>query len=168
MKNSARLVLCRGMAGGLCSRRPRPKWPGTVVNKISIRYVGPPPVSDEFIRANIRVKVGEPSPADGGGRRRQKPLLCHRLFLQNPTSAKNHGRRVDVTYIVQGKPILTDIKIVGNKKMSTKKIKKKITSKQGQPLDERKLFDDAQAIKEMYEKAGYQKTTVTCRAAGHR
>jgi outer membrane protein assembly factor BamA len=67
---------------------------------------------------------------------------------------------VDVTYVVQGKPILTDIKIVGNKKMSLKKIRKKITSKTGQPLDERKLFDDAQAIKDLYEKAGYQKTTV--------
>ncbi len=66
-----------------------------------------------------------------------------------------------MTYIVQGK---TDpdrsIKIVGNKKMSLKKLTKKITSKIGQPLDERKLFDDAQAIKELYEKAGYQKTTV--------
>jgi outer membrane protein insertion porin family len=62
---------------------------------------------------------------------------------------------------VQGKPILTQLRIVGNNKMSLKKIKKKVTSKEGQPLDERKLFDDAQAIKEMYEKAGYQKTTVT-------
>src|SRR5208282_4131663 len=50
--------------------------------------------------------------------------------------------------------------IVGNKLMKLKKLKKKITSKEGQPLDERKIFDDALAMKEVYEKAGYQKTTV--------
>src|SRR5208282_2239415 len=50
--------------------------------------------------------------------------------------------------------------IVGNKLMKLKKLKKKITSKEGQPLDERKIFDDALAMKEVYEKAGYEKTTV--------
>src|SRR5208282_1882146 len=67
---------------------------------------------------------------------------------------------MDLTYVVQSKPILTDIKIVGNKKMSLKKLQKKITSKVGQPLDERKLFEDAQEMQKVYEKAGYQKTTV--------
>src|SRR5438046_4781388 len=30
------------------------------ITKIEIRHVGPPAVSDELIRANIRVKVGDP------------------------------------------------------------------------------------------------------------
>ena len=37
---------------------------------------------------------------------------------------------------------------------------KKLTSKTGEPLDERKLFNDAQEIKKMYQKTGYQKTEV--------
>ena len=32
------------------------------IHKILIRNVGPPAVSDDFIRANIRAKVGEPFP----------------------------------------------------------------------------------------------------------
>ena len=131
-----------------------------LVHKISIRYVGPPPVSDDFIRANIRTKVGEPF-SRAGADQDTEALYLTGYFFKIQVTADDAAGGVDVTYIVQGKPILTDIKIVGNKKMSLKKIKKKITSKVGQPLDERKLFDDAQAIKEMYEKAGYQKTTVS-------
>src|SRR5665213_1351517 len=81
------------------------------VHKIIIRHIGPPAVSDEFIRANIRTKEGEP--------------------FARPTVDED-----------------------------LKKLNKKITSKSGQPLDERKLFEDAQEMQKVYEKAGYQKTTV--------
>ena len=50
---------------------------------------------------------------------------------------------------------MTDIKIEGNKKLSDSKIRKKITVKVGEPLDEQKLFTDAQEIKKLYEKYGY-------------
>jgi outer membrane protein insertion porin family len=133
---------------------------GLRVNSIVIRFLGPPPVTEAFVRANIRVKVGEPFTRVASDED-VKSLIATGYFFNIRVAADiNAGGGVDVTYLVQGKPILTDIKIEGNEKMSLKKIKKKITSKIGQPLDERKLFDDAQAIKEMYEKAGYQKTTV--------
>jgi outer membrane protein insertion porin family len=146
---------------------------GPTINKISIRYVGPPPVSDDFMRANIRLKVGEPFTRPAADED-VKDLYATGYFFRINVAADEVGTGVDVTYVVQGKPILVEpVRIVGNIKMSTRKIRKKITSKQGQPLDERKLFDDAEAIKEMYEKAGYQKTTVTAEppvineAAGH-
>ena len=60
-----------------------------------------------------------------------------------------------LTYMVQGKPRLTDIKFQGNKKFSDTKLLKKITSKVGEPLDERKLFTDTQEIQKLYQKAGY-------------
>jgi outer membrane protein insertion porin family len=134
---------------------------GPRVNSILIRYVGPPPVSDAFIRANIRLKVGVPFTQPAVEEDVKNLYATGYFFKIQVTRSDSPGGGIDVTYVVQGKPILTDIKIEGNVKMSLKKIKKKITSKTGQPLDERKLFDDAQAIKEMYEKAGYQKTTVT-------
>ena len=67
---------------------------------------------------------------------------------------------VVLTYIVQARPRLTDIKIEGNKKFSDSKIKKKITVKVGEPLDEQKLFTDAQEIQKLYEKYGYAGTQV--------
>src|ERR1700677_130631 len=133
--------------------------PGSRVAKILIRYIGPQPVSDDFIRANIRTKVGEPfarAIVDDD----VKNLYATGYFYKIQVADESTPEGVALSYIVQGKPILTDIKIVGNKKMSLNKIRKKITSKVGQPLDLRKLFDDAQAITELYEKSGYQRTTV--------
>src|SRR5665213_639980 len=130
------------------------------IRKILIRNVGPPAVSDDYIRANIRAKVGEPfsrAVVDED----IKSLYATGYFFKIQAGEEMSADGVDLTYVVQGKPILTDIKIIGNKKMSEKKLKKKITSKTGQPLDERKIFDDAMAMRELYEKAGYQKTTVT-------
>jgi outer membrane protein insertion porin family len=129
------------------------------IHSVLIRHVGPAAVSDDFIRANIRVKVGEPfsrSVVDED----IKSLYATGYFFKIQAGDENTADGVNLTYVVQGKPILTEIKIVGNKKMNVKKLKKKITSKTGQPLDERKIFDDAQAMRELYEKAGYQKTTV--------
>ena len=67
---------------------------------------------------------------------------------------------VVLTYLVQARPRLTDIKIEGNKKLSTSKIRKKITVKTGQPLDEQKLFTDTQEIRKLYEKYGRAGTQV--------
>ncbi|HEX3719862.1 MAG TPA: outer membrane protein assembly factor BamA [Verrucomicrobiae bacterium] len=133
--------------------------PAPRINKIFISHIGPPAVSDDFIRANIRAKVGEPFSrliVDED----VKNLYATGYFFKIQIGESNSDNGLDLTYVVQGKPILTDLKIVGNKKMSEKKLRKKITSKVGQPLDERKIFDDAQAMKELYEKSGYQKTTV--------
>jgi outer membrane protein insertion porin family len=129
------------------------------VHKILIRHIGPPAVSDEFIRANIRTKEGEvfarPTVDED-----IKNLYATGYFFKIQVGEETTPDGLDLTYAVQSKPILTDIKIVGNKKIKLKKLNKKITSKIGQPLDERKLFEDAQAMQEIYEKAGYQKTTV--------
>lgn len=129
------------------------------IHKIFIRHVGPPAVSDEFIFANIRSKAGEvfarPTVDED-----IKNLYATGYFFKIQVGEESTPDGIDLTYVVQSKPILTDIKIVGNKKMKLKKLMKKITSKIGQPMDERKLFEDAQAMQQVYEKAGYQKTTV--------
>jgi outer membrane protein insertion porin family len=129
------------------------------VHKILIRHVGPPAVSDEFIRANIRTKEGEPF-ARPTVDEDIKNLYATGYFFKIQVGEDTTAEGMDLTYAVQSKPVLTSIKIVGNKKMKTKKLNKKITSKIGQPLDERKLFEDAQEMQKVYEKAGYQKTTV--------
>jgi outer membrane protein insertion porin family len=164
MKTPSRLALFIGslLLAWLPSARAQSTAPR--IHNILIRNVGPPAVGDEFIRANIRSKAGEPfsrAVVDDD----IKNLYATGYFFKIQAGEENTPDGLDLTYVVQGKPILTDIKIVGNKKMSLKKLKKKITSKTGQPLDERKIFDDAQAMKELYEKSGYQKTTVVAEPA---
>ena len=131
-----------------------------LIHKIYIQTVGPPAVSDAFIRANIRSREGERL-FDATIVEDQQSLYNTGFFRNIRIYRTNTLDGLDLTYMVQGKPIVTDIKITGNKKLSLSKLKKKLTSKTGQPLDEIKLFHNAQDMQELYQKAGYQDATVT-------
>ncbi|MBI3192063.1 MAG: hypothetical protein HYZ36_05300, partial [Pedosphaera parvula] len=129
------------------------------IRKVEIRHVGPSSVSDELIKANIRTKEG-----DGYSRTSVdddvRNLYNTGYFYNIRVLEDVKGTDITLTYVVQGKPKLLDAKFEGNSKFSTSRLLKEVKSKVGQPLDERKLFTDAQAIKTKYQKAGYQKTTV--------
>lgn len=129
------------------------------VLRVEIKHVGPPAASDQLIQANIRVKPGD---------------IYHRLsvdddvrnlyatgqFYNIRVAEDRSPEGVVLTYVIQGKPRLTDIKFQGNKKFSDAKLRKKTSSKAGEPLDERKLFTDSQEMQKAYQKAGYPNTQV--------
>jgi len=129
------------------------------VARIEIKHIGPATVSDGLIRSNIRVKVGDPyvrfSVDDD-----VKNLYATGLFYNIRIAEEETPEGMALTYLVQAKPRLTDITFQGNKKYNDSKLLKKITSRVGDPLDERKLFTDSQEIQKMYEKSGYPGTVV--------
>ncbi len=133
---------------------------GQTIQKIEIRHVGPPAASESLIRANIRVKEGDTFTrisVDDDVR-----SLYSTGYFYNIRVATEPGEKggINLIYVVQGKPILSEIRFEGNKEFSRKKLLKKVTSKVGEPLDERKLFTDAQELEKLYQKSGYSKTTV--------
>src|ERR1041385_5844743 len=129
------------------------------VRSIEIRHIGPPAASDELIRANIRVKPGDIYTRTGVDDD-VRTLYATGLFYNIRVVEERKPDGINLIYVVQGKPVLTDIRFTGNKKYGNKKLLKKVSSKIGEPLDERKLFTDSQEIQKMYQKAGFQKTTV--------
>ena len=132
------------------------------IQQIEIRHVGPPAASDELARANIRVKVGD-SYTRTGVDDDVRTLYSTGLFYNIRVVEERNADGINLIYVVQGKPVLTDVRLEGNQKYKNKKILKKVTSKIGDPLDDRKLFTDSQEIQKMYQKAGYQKTQVKYR-----
>jgi outer membrane protein insertion porin family len=133
---------------------------GPKIDRVDIKYIGPASISEQFIRSNIRTKAGD-------------------IYIPNSTQDDVHSLyatgqfyniRVSLdqaddggmilTYIVQARPRITEIKLVGNKKLTDSKLNKKITVKVGEPLDEQKLFTDVQEMKKLYEKYGYPDTEV--------
>src|ERR1051326_6824159 len=129
------------------------------IYRIDIRHIGPPAASDEFIRANIRVKPGDPYlrfALDDDVQNLYKTGLFHDIRVGDEITTNG----VILTYVLQGKPRLTEIKFQGNVKYNDAKLRKKLTSKVGEPFNEQKLFTDRQEIEKMYQKAGYPGTTV--------
>jgi outer membrane protein insertion porin family len=133
---------------------------GPKIDRVDVKFVGPASVSEQFIRSNIKTKSGASY---------QMGLTQDDVHLLYGTG-QFYNIRVSVdqaddggvvlTYIIQVRPRITDIKLEGNQKLSDSKLKKKITAKVGEPLDEQKLFVDVQEMKKLYEKYGLADTQV--------
>jgi len=133
---------------------------GPKIDSVNVQFIGPSSVNEQFVHSHVQLKAGgtylpSATESDIHALYATGQFYNIRVSLQY---AADGG--VNLTYIVQVKPRLTEIKIVGNVKMSTSKIRKKITSKIGLPLDEQQLFTDCQAITDLYEKKGYPGTIV--------
>ena len=129
------------------------------VSKIEIKHVGPQSVSDDLIRANIRVKPGDPY-LRGAIDEDIRTLYATGQFYDIRVDQADGPDGLVLTYVLQGNPQLVAIKFQGNKKYKDSKLLKKATSKTGEPLNERKLFTDSQEMQKLYQKAGYPGTTV--------
>lgn len=134
---------------------------GPQIEEIRVRFVGPATVSEDLIRSNIRSRVGEPFSQKAADDDVTTLFSTGYFYNIRVSQQRADGGRVILVYLVQSKPILTEIRYTGNKRFSLSRLRRKTTSKVGQPLDERKLFADAQEIRKAYEKAGMQNTTVT-------
>src|SRR4051794_11322114 len=92
------------------------------ITRIEIKHIGPPAVSDDLIRSNIRVKPGETfnsalalqSAVDDDVRN----LYATGLFYNIRVAQEMGSDGVVLTYAVQGNPRLTEIKFHGNTKFS--------------------------------------------------
>lgn len=129
------------------------------VAKVVVTYVGPASVSESLVRANIRVKEGDPYnrvAVDDDVRN----LYATGYFYNIRVGEERTAEGVTISYILEAKSKLTAIEFTGNKKVSVRKLRKRVKSKVGEPLDDRKLFADAQSIKEYYQKRGYSQTEV--------
>ncbi len=126
---------------------------------IRIQHLGPVSVSDSLIRANIRVKAGDPylPPAIDEDVRN---LYATGFFYNVRVAADTSRDGVTLTYIVQANPRLVEIRFQGNKKFNDAKLRKTISSKAGDPFNERKLFTDTQELQKLYQKKGYPRTEV--------
>lgn len=134
---------------------------GEVIKKIEIRHVGPAAASESLIRANIRLKEGDTytrNTVDDDVRSLYSTGYFYNIRVATEPAADKRG--IHLIYVLQGKPVISEIRFEGNKKFKRKKLLSKISSKPGEPLDEMKLFRDAQEIEKLYQRSGYQKTKV--------
>jgi len=134
------------------------------IYKISVRHIGPPAVSDSLIMANIRVEQGARYTQSGLFNATDDDV--HSLlgtgyfFNVRVIQEVSSEEGIHLIYIVQGNPLLTDIRFEGNTKFKDSKMLKTIASKVGLPMSELRLHEDAAAIQKLYQKKGYPGTKV--------
>ena len=159
MKRFVRLLGLGGLLVGLPLTLGQVAPPPPPVSRVEIRHVGPPAVSDDLIRANLRMKEGDPF-TEPGTNEEVRNLRATGYFYNVRVAIDAENGGIKVIYILTGKPVLTEIRFEGNTRYSERKLRKKVTSKIGEPLDEYKLHTAAQEMQKLYQKAGYQRTVV--------
>jgi outer membrane protein insertion porin family len=133
---------------------------GTKISRVDIKFRGPASVSEALIRDNIKLKAGGTYIPGATADDIHSLHATGQFYDINVSVDQADDGGVIITYIVEVNPRITDIKVEGNAKISYAKLKKKITVKVGDPLDEEKLFNDVQEMKKLYEKYGYSDTKV--------
>ena len=135
------------------------------IRRIEIRHVGPPVASDDMIRAQLRVKVGDDYAeyVRSGSDVDTRSLYGTGLFANIRLVREPRPEGLALVIEVQGKPKLAEISFVGNQYFSANKLLGSVNSKPGQPLDEQKIFSDARNLESLYEKDGYHGTKVQYR-----
>ncbi len=98
---------------------------GPKIDNLNIQFVGPAGVNEQFIRSHIQLKAGYTYLA-AATESDIHALYATGQFYNIRVAIEQVGPNdVNLTYIVQVKPRLTEIKIVGNKRMRESKIRKK-------------------------------------------
>ena len=128
---------------------------GPKIDRVDVKFVGPTNVSEQFVRSNIRLKAGDTYTPSATVDDTHALYGTKQFYNIRVTADQAADGGVIVTYVVQARLRLTEIKLEGNKKVKDSKIRKKITVKVGQPIDEQKLFTDSEEIRKLYEKYGY-------------
>jgi outer membrane protein insertion porin family len=140
-----------------------PAAPVARVGNITVRFNGPATVSEQVVRANMQLQEGAVL---------EDPLIDRDIrslyrtgqfeFIEFKRGALLDGK-VDLVVEVTSKFRVSNIVFEGNKHVKARRLLKEAKTKENLPLDERQVKEDAEKIREYYQKSGYNQAKVEYR-----
>ncbi len=137
--------------------------PQVRVGTITVRFNGPANVAPEVVRANMQLQEGsalEDALIDRDIRSLYRTGQFE--FIEFKRGALTDGK-VDLVVEVTPKFRVSGIVFEGNKKVKAKRLLKEAKTKENLPLDERQVKEDAEKIREYYQKSGYNQARIEYR-----
>ena len=141
--------------------QPAAPAPVYKVGTITIKFVGTANVNEQVVRANMQVREGgdfDDAMIDRDYRALYRTALFEYIQIkQEQVDAKTFNFIVEVTpkYRVRA------VRFEGNVKEKTTRLEKEIKTRPNLALDERQAKDDAEKLREFYQKAGYNQVQIT-------
>jgi outer membrane protein insertion porin family len=127
---------------------------GPIIKEVEVEFAGPRSVDRSVILSNMRSTVGQPYSL-ASIEEDVRNLYATGLFVNLRIYDEPLGDGLKIVVVVQPKPIVKQIVVSGNDKISEKAVRKKITSKPGDPLSEQKVAADSRSIQEYYNNKGF-------------
>lgn len=141
------------------SNPPESVKSGPVVREVSIEYVGPRTVAREIVLSNMRTTVGQPYSA-ASVEEDVKNLYATGFFTNLRIYDEPLADGVKVVVLVQPKPTVKEIIVIGAQQIKEKAIRKKISIKVGDPLSEEKVSADTQNVRDYYQDKNFKDAQV--------
>jgi outer membrane protein insertion porin family len=136
-----------------------PQGRGPIIKEVEIEFAGPRSVDRSVIISNMRSTVGQPYSL-ASVEEDVRNLYATGLFVNLRIYDEPLADGVKVVVVVQPKPIVKQVVVAGNDKISEKAVRKQITSKAGDTLSEQKVAEDSRKIQEYYNKKGFANAQV--------
>ena len=125
-----------------------------IIEEIDVQFLGPTTLSKQRVLDNLATKVGQPY-----NDRLVEEDIKSLYATGNVSNARMFAEPVTgglkVTILLQGRVNVGEVLIEGASAISTQKIRKTISMKPGDPLNDQRLNDDKQKIIKLYEDHNY-------------
>jgi outer membrane protein insertion porin family len=138
------------------------------VNSITVKFVGPANVSEQVVRANMQLQEG--SALEDALIDRDIRFLYRTgqfEFIEFKRGQIVNGL-IDLVVEVTAKFRVSALDFEGNSAVKSKRLLKEAKTKINLPLDERQVKEDAEKIREYYQKSGYNQAKVEYRIERNR
>ena len=157
----ALVLACLGAGSAYGQAAPAPQGP-PIIRSIEIQYVGPLTISKDRVKAQIRMKTGQPY---------SEPLAeldIRALYATGAVQnvrifAEPQGDGVKVVVVLQTRSLVNEIEIVGAQQLSAKKLRKDIALKINGTLSEEELEKGREKIIDAYQAKGFTNIDVKFR-----
>lgn len=153
------------MAGALAQSAPsgaaQDGPPPPKISAITVKFVGVANVSEQVVRANMSLREGtalDETFIDRDIRSLYRTGLFEFIEVKRESLS---GNAVNLVVEVTPKFRVLAIKFEGNKEYKERRLKKEIKSVANGSLDERQIKDDADKLREFYQKAGYNQAVIS-------
>lgn len=130
------------------------------VGSITVRFMGTANVNEQVVRANMQVKEGnvlDDTMLDRDIRSLYRTGLFEFIEVKREVLDTH---TVNLVVEVTPKYRVLTIKFEGNERVKSRRLQKEIKTKPNLALDERQVKEDAEKIREYYQKTGYNQVTV--------
>ncbi|MDD5438805.1 MAG: outer membrane protein assembly factor BamA [Candidatus Omnitrophica bacterium] len=147
------LALLVSAGSGTCA-----EGTGKIVKEIRVK--NNKAISEATIVSKIKTKVGEPFNQDIINDD-LKRLYAMGFFADVSVDVEDYDNGLRVNIVVAEKPVIGKINFQGNKGIASRKLEKSMQLKPGDMLDQSKLAQDVNELKNLYNKNGFQQVAIT-------
>lgn len=134
--------------------------PTYTVGTVTVRFMGTANVNEQVVRANMQIREGaelDDTMIDRDIRSLYRTGLFE--FIEVKREVLNE-RAVNLVVEVTPKYRVLAVKFDGNQRVKSRRLAKEVKTKANLALDERQVKEDAEKIREYYQKTGYNQVSI--------